>query len=122
MKSPTAYYLLLLYVTLILKPLMPFVIDEWDHQFNEIEHVSIVHARYGSHHLEKELANSTADNNKNKDQNTTKTEDSIPFHLLAKVCKYDLVIDKSATQYFSLTLNKLPSVCISSQGQPPKFS
>ncbi len=106
----------------MVKPLVPFIQDEWEHQFNEIEHVSIVHAKYGSHHLEKELASSASENNKGKDQNTSKTEDSIPFHVLIQVCKYDLTVDKSAKQYFSFILNKLPFVYIFSQGQPPEFS
>ena len=121
MKSPTAYYLMLLYITVMIKPLIPIIQDEWEHQFNEIEHISIVHAKYGSHHLEKELAGTT-DNDNNKNQNTLRSEDEVPFHTITPEYKYDVIINKSSVQYHTLNRNKLPLVYIFTQGQPPKFS
>ncbi len=64
---------MLLYITVMFKPLIPITSDAWDHQFNEIEHISIVHAKYGSHHLQKEVADTEKDNHQ-KDQNNSKSE------------------------------------------------
>ncbi len=54
--------MMLIYITVMIKPLIPFIQDEWDHQFNEIEHISVVHANYRSHHLKIELADTDSDN------------------------------------------------------------
>ena len=61
MKFAIAYYLLLIYATVILKPLIPVVEDVLIHCFAEAYHVATVHAKYGNNHLEKELANTNDD-------------------------------------------------------------
>ena len=75
MKSPIAYYLMLLYVTAMLKPLLPIADDWWSHEFNEIEHISLIHAKYRNHHLQKEVADTTSDSENRKDQNASNQED-----------------------------------------------
>lgn len=122
MKSPAAYYLMLIYVTVMIKPLLPFIYDAWSHEFNEIEHISIIHARYGSHHLERELADTDTDDNKSKNQNILRSEDQVPFHVLAQVCKFDLIANKASIQHHNFTLHSLPNISVSNQGPPPKFS
>ncbi len=122
MRFTTAYYLMLLYVTVMIKPLIPFIQDEWSHEFHEIEHISIVHAKYGSHHLEKELANADSSNDKSKTQNTVKSEDQVPLHVLIQASKLDPFVHNSSTQYHSFTLCNLPLISIVNQGPPPKFS
>lgn len=103
------------------KPLIPILSDLWDHEFNEIEHISIVHAKYGSHHLQKEVADSDADSNQ-KGQTSLKSDDQVPFHIsISKYCccYNNAVADKQFSQF---KLLNFPAVCISKQGPPPKFS
>ena len=56
MKSPAAYYLFLLYCTLMVRCAMPVACDAFSHLFNEEAHIATVHAVYGSHHLQAEVA------------------------------------------------------------------
>lgn len=44
---------------------MPIVSDELSNVFAEAIHVATMHAKYGSHYLEKELEKTDSDNNKN---------------------------------------------------------
>lgn len=121
MKSPVAYYLMLLYATVMLKPLLPIVSDWWSHEFNEIEHISLVHSKYGSHHLQKEVADTSSDNQNGKSENLSKFEDQIPFHVLPKIHDFILVKSKNNNNFLSYDSGKLPFVIISNQGPPPKL-
>ena len=88
MRVPIAYYLLLLYVTVMFKPLVPIVSDAISHTFSEAIHIATVHAIYGSNHLEKELSNTTSDNTNSKHQNSSSAEDPVPVHVSSNVCLY----------------------------------
>ncbi len=103
------------------KPLIPILSDLWDHEFNEIEHISIVHAKYGSHHLQKEVGDSGADNNQ-KGQTSLKSEDQVPFHVSTTAHALNFPITLPAKEFFLLKLHKLFAVFISRGGPPPKFS
>ena len=103
------------------KPLIPILSDFWDHEFNEIEHISIVHAMYGSHHLQKEVADSGADNNQ-KGQTSLKSDDLVPFHVSTKEHVLNFTTLLPAKEFFLLKLHKLFAVFISKEGPPPKFS
>lgn len=105
----------------MLKPLLPIVTDWWSHEFNEIEHISQVHAIYGSHHLQKEVADTSSENDDNKDQNTSKSEDQFPFHLIPQTLNYSFTIIKSDNKYFPYHSDRLPFVDISNPGPPPDF-
>lgn len=113
---------MLLYITVMLKPLLPIVNDLWEHEFNEIEHISTVHFKYGSHHLQKEVADTGADGAQSKCANTLKTEDQVPFHISVNSIKFHFASYKSDIEYLVFTLPNLPFVLISNQGPPPKFS
>lgn len=121
MRHTTAYYLMLLYITVMIKPLIPFIQDEWSHEFHEIEHISIVHAKYGSHHLEKELTDADSNNDKSKSQNTVKSEDRVPLHVLTQANNFDPLVNNSSIQYRSFKLCNLPLISIVNLGPPPKF-
>lgn len=122
MKSPAAYYLLLLYMAVMLKPLLPVVSDFWSHEFNGLEHISLVHAKYGNQHLQKELADSSAGNESNKNQNTVKFEDQVSFHIAQQVVKYNFLLKINDLPYPKFSHEKLLFVPLTIQGPPPKFS
>jgi hypothetical protein len=48
---------MLLYLTVLFRPLLPYMTDAWEHAFNEQEHLVSVHAKQGNRHVERELAN-----------------------------------------------------------------
>ncbi|MEO7209434.1 MAG: hypothetical protein ABIY35_00700 [Chitinophagaceae bacterium] len=66
MKFTLAYYLILLYSTVILNPVIPIVSDILSHTFAEAYHISVVHAKYGANHLQQELTNTTNENGQHK--------------------------------------------------------
>ncbi|MEP6596589.1 MAG: hypothetical protein ABJA71_11620 [Ginsengibacter sp.] len=121
MRSPAAYYMMLLYVTVMIKPLIPIMQDAWSHEFNEIEHLSCVHAKYGNNHLQKELG-TESDNDEGKNQNSLRSEDQVPFHVLTTGYNDNFKINKSLLPYHRFKLDKLPCVYVSLKDQPPKFS
>lgn len=121
MKFSIAYYLVLLYLTIMLKPLIPIVSDAWSHSFAEANHILAIHAKYGANHLEKELASGERDDN-NKSQNTFKPAEPVPVHAIAEVNAgetYSVVIAK---YYPVLQSNIPPAIVPAAPGQPPKFS
>lgn len=121
MKFPIAYYLLLLYITVMVKPLLPILSDACAHEFYEAEHITRYHAIYGSNHLEKELANAGAENNNGKNENNLNVDGQVAFHILTRECTFNFSILKSKIAYRIFKLSKLSPVLISNQGPPPKF-
>lgn len=86
MRFPIAYYLLLIYLTMMARPFLPLLSDVWSHTFSETIHIAKVHARYGANHLEKELAAAEKENN-NASKNTAgvKTTEPVPVHLPGEI-------------------------------------
>ena len=113
---------MLLYITVMLKPLLPIVNDWWSHEFNQIEHVSLIHAKYGSRHVTKELADRAYENGSTKNQNTLKLQDQVQLHISVVKCTSPFSLNSFQIDYPVLKLYKLPAIFISKQGPPPKFS
>jgi hypothetical protein len=122
MKFPVAYYLLLLYLTVMLRPLMPIICDAWDHTFAESIHIATVHAKYGANHLQSVLADHAAENNTNgKTQNTVKSSEVVPAHFMEDEQDCMLTSNNIRKIYNPLPINKCVSVFLSMQVPPPKF-
>lgn len=118
MRSIAAYYLFLLQILVMARPLIPQIADACFHSFALAIHIATVHARYGSNHVGKELENTADDNNK---KNTTvKTEESPAVYIPAgeySCCFYEYR-DKA---YPLIHLRPIPAIFISIQTPPPKF-
>lgn len=100
---------------------MPLIADVWEHDFNEIAHLSTVHAKYGSHHLQKEVADNTSSDGRNKNSNSLKAEDQVQLHVLVEKC-FTSINNSITESYFARLINcMLPSVIIFKEGPPPKF-
>lgn len=121
MRVPIAYYLMLLYVTVMFKPLVPIVSNAISHTFYEAIHIATVHAIFGSNHLEKELCD-TADNANSKPQNSINTEDQVPLYVSTNEYVFDCYFNKTDKDYFYLKLCSLTPGFISKNFPPPKFS
>ncbi len=122
MRYTTAYYLMLLYVTVMFKPLIPIISDALSHTFSETIHIETVHAKYGSNHLEKELAASGTDNANNKNQNTITSEDQVLIHVASNEIKYHFGLNSIIKDYPFCKPFTLSSVFIIKAGPPPKAS
>ena len=122
MKFPIAYYLLLLYLTVMLKPLMPVISDAWDHTFAESIHIATVHAKYGANHLQSVLADNASENNANsKNQNTVKSSEVVPAHLVENECASMFTSNNTCSTFNPLPVNKCVSVFLAMHLPPPKF-
>ena len=121
MRVLITYYLMLLYITVMFKPLIPLVSDALSHTFSKAIHIATVHAVYGSHHLEKELSNSSSDNANSSHQNTVNTEDPVPLHVSTNEWVYDFCFDGTGKDHPSLKLSKLKAGFILKSFPPPRF-
>jgi hypothetical protein len=122
MKVPIAYYLMLLYLTVMFKPLIPIVSDAVSHTFSEAIHIATVHAIYGSNHLQKELSETSSETNTSKHQGNIAGEDQVPVHVSTDEPAYVLSVDPSRTGYLSLQRYILKPGFILKNFPPPKFS
>ncbi len=107
MRFPTAYYLMLLYLTVMLKSLLPTINDAVSHTFSEAEHLATVHAKYGDNHLESALARTESDSDNSKNQNTVKTTEPVPVHISEDECMYDFSSTGQSLQAYEKYYNDL---------------
>ncbi|MEP6846520.1 MAG: hypothetical protein ABI861_10970 [Panacibacter sp.] len=122
MRFSTAYYLFLLYLTVVLQPLVPIICDAVAHTFEDAVHVATVHAKYGDNHREVELANTSSDNDNNKNHNAVKADEQIPVHFGEDEYTFDYTMNNILTKYFPANLFDLSIGFIAKHSPPPKFS
>ena len=119
MRFATAYYLLLIYTTVILKPLIPVAEDALFHCFAEAYHVATVHAVEGKDHVEKEMAAAGTDEASSKKQLADKAEQSIHETAIdytlsslisyTSICSYPLIKESIRNIYIDF-INPPPRV------------
>lgn len=81
MKSASAYYLLLFYITAMCKPVLPVAKDMLAHIFWEAQHISTVHHQNGKDHLHHELID-TSNKNKTEPASPLKISEPVSVHIL----------------------------------------
>jgi hypothetical protein len=113
---------MLLYLTVMFKPLLPLVGDFASHFFAEAYHEATVHAKYGAHHVDAEIANTGAENDNSKHQNTLKAQEPVPFHIIAQKINYTLSFSSLATIKSSFKEDEFSSLPILVPSPPPKFA
>ena len=92
------------------------------HEFNGLEHISSVHAKYGNDHLQKELADSSSDKEGTKKQNSLKSAEDVSFHLPQSANCSLFQVANADVEFLVANSAKLPFVFILNQFPPPKFS
>ncbi|MEO6001453.1 MAG: hypothetical protein ABIN89_31665 [Chitinophagaceae bacterium] len=118
MRFPLAYYLMLLYVTVMLKPLIPVISDAYSHTFGEAIHLVSVHAKYGSNHLEQSLAKTGAENS--KDQKNLNPGENFPFHIKTPECRFDFFQHRIHNNYTLIRFRKPSAIFLAKLVPPPK--
>jgi hypothetical protein len=101
------------------KPLIPVISDAWSHEFNTIEHISTIHAKYGSKHLQQEVAENTTE--KNKDQKALPSQDQVPYHVFSNMYILNFKPDVIDINYLFFKFENPLAVFISKYIPPPKF-
>jgi hypothetical protein len=103
----------------MLKPFIPIIADSLSHEFNEVAHVSTIHTKFGSHHLQKEMSDSSSED---ENQSLLKSEDKVSFHVFENDCDLNFDINLIDSQFLLLPAPKIFAVVISKHIPPPKFS
>lgn len=119
MKFAIAYYLLLIYATVIAKPILPVAEDILLHCFAEAYHIATVHANEGKDHVEKEMADSGKDDASSKDQKADKAGQTI----------YEAVVDLTFSfinpypliYHYSFLNESLSKIYIAYINPPPRI-
>jgi len=120
MKFPIAYYLLLLYLTVMLRPLLPVMGDAWGHTFNETIHIATVHAKYGANHVQSVLADNAAQHaNNDKNQPAGKPVPASPWHVAAKTST-DNLPTPTIIKHHAVFQVETPTGFTSATTPPPK--
>ena len=117
MRFPLAYYLLLVYLTVIFKPLLPIVSDAYAHIFEEAIHLATVHAKYGNNHLNKDLAHDS--DTSNASQKNTNFNENWTVHLDTCEKVYRFEMPSFAVSYGSLLFKELPDIYLIKFVPPP---
>lgn len=120
MKFAIAYYLLLIYATVILKPLIPVAEDALMHCFAEAYHVATVHAKYGNNHIEKSIADTNDDTNSNS-KNVLKEDSAASIHLsfMQEISFAEILVSKTFTSIQSISF--VHKIFLAIVIPPPKF-
>lgn len=119
MRAAVAYYMMILYFTVMFKPLIPIIKDKLSHTFAEAIHIATVHAIYGTNHLQKEVDQTSSDAANGKHQNSNNED---PLHVLANECKFYFCNAMVRENYFICNPTVIISGFISRHSPPPKFS
>lgn len=121
MKFATAYYLLLIYLTVMLQPLIPIAEDAISHCFAEAYHVATVHAKYGNNHVEIALADDAKDEDNSKNTAAPKAGEQSTVHLFVKELAVQKFENDQPKEKFFYTSDKPCSIYILKNIPPPKF-
>ncbi|MES2776265.1 MAG: hypothetical protein V4722_18970 [Bacteroidota bacterium] len=119
MKKALSYLLLLSYLVILVKPVLPYVADFLAHAFWKYEHIATVHQENGKTHIHFELQKAAKETGGEKNNLPSKTENEVTPHVIAIVA-YDFVIVEDNQNQFSSGIYYLPSISIGANYPPPK--
>ena len=117
MRATIAYYMLILYATVMFKPLIPIAEDFLSHSFSEAIHIATVHAIYGSNHLQKELSQQEKQSNR-----PTSLNGEITVHIPASELQFDFDLYAAPINYPANKEDALIPSSPSKVSPPPKNS
>ena len=120
MKYPGAYYLLLLYATFVLQPMILVAEDLLSHIFADATHTATVHEKYGNDHVETELAQTSSNNDSGQNHDSQKSEERTAAHIFTDLFLHQFNLYPFIQQFESLKPDKLSSAFISKQTPPPQ--
>jgi hypothetical protein len=83
-----SFYLVLVYSSMIVKPVLPIVSDSLSHAFALAKHLATVHAIYGADHLQQEITETSQGQEKSKTQNQLRPDNPVCLHTLTDLFSY----------------------------------
>lgn len=120
LRSDTAYYLIILYLLALCKPVLPTVQDELAHFFWKDEHITKVHHHFGDQHAEHE-ASSASHEESNKKSANSKTIEFVSIHLISQSVKSNPQ-SCIASAKADLRMYDPSSLSLDKPYPPPRFS
>jgi hypothetical protein len=118
-KFITARFLLLLYGFAAFGQIIPIISDAVSHSFALAIHIATVHARYGTNHLDKEMAGVISHDTKN--QHSAKHIESFEVHFLSERHHDALQVKKDTGNFAPLLTPFIKQVVIFKLSPPPRF-
>ena len=120
MKKILPYLLLFTYSMIMLKPVMPYIIDGVAHILNFKDHMATVHAHHGKYHVHTEIAEAAKNDNTEKNtDNILKKTASGNEHVIAKKAD-SFPIQQSIHKYSAILPVNIAGIYLSSDFPPPK--
>ena len=119
MKTTVAYYLLLIYITAVCKPVLPLVNDLLAHTFWKTEHIITVHRENGKDHLHHELKKVSDQNNEDANSPAPKSAESVSVHILLQN-NYDFSYSATSEHKHLTSSYSLLSTFLELNTPPPK--
>ena len=120
MKKGIVYIVLIAYVALLCKPVMPYVADEIAHAFWYSQHMATIHVENGKYHVHKQVVEESKKATPNKDIELLKKYSSESEYLIFSIAstsqKYTLVNDKKFTGVIFSICNQVLDI----DAPPPK--
>ncbi len=100
---------------------MPLITDFLDHEFSETIHLSTIHAKYGSNHLDKEVL-SKSEESKSQAVPTNKTEHSAHLYIFERESALSLGSFLLTDHLLNTEHKKIGKIPFSIQERPPQAS
>ncbi len=119
MKSPAAYYLFLLYMFALCKPVMPLVQDVIAHTFFEHQHLESVHKDGGKNHVNKEVGKLAGDES-SSNSNSLKSYDDVAPHLITAFEFFPSSLKPVVLSHYSQYNSSLSTSSLAIQLPPPR--
>lgn len=114
--------MMLLYLTVMLKPFAPIVLDRFAHAFAEAEHISTVHAIYGANHLENRLADMASENESGKSRHALTGSCEVPLHIAIITLINIFIPVERFISYLLFPVSTFSDVFIPLDERPPQAS
>ena len=121
MKTTFAFFLLILYMFAMCKPVLPLLQDEIAHIFWKAQHVATVHHHHGDHHAEEEIAEAAHDEESRNIPSTSKISKPVSIHLI-KHCIFSIPKLLKEQQKFGSGKFSASSLTLEKHFPPPKIS
>jgi hypothetical protein len=111
--------LLVVYTTLLVKPVFPYLIDATQHIFNYSEHITTVHFENGQYHVHNQLKEETKKNKQQNESANFKKDGSQTEYIFSKEIKTLQILYRLKTKRY-YTASKLVSLHLANDYPPPK--
>lgn len=122
MKFPVAYYLLVLYCSVMVRCALPVMCDAFSHIFNEEQHIATVHAIYGSNHLQAEVANTVADNKSSHQLASVQQDNPTVIHTFPQGYNSNFIVGMPFLFHSDFSIYRLSAADADCINPPPEHS